>query len=212
LVHYLSPSSRFIDARRWTLQAARDLYGPSSTEYNAVAQAWRAVGLPYIVYGAIRVKWDALGAEAGFLGMPTTDELSTACGGGRFNHFQGGSIYWTPATGAHEVHGAIRSKWASLGWECSFLGFPLTDETTTPDGIGRFNHFQGGSIYWTPATGAHEVHGAIRDRWASLGWERSRLGYPTSDELVWAGTGRVSRFQGGSIYWSPIFGTIVVYS
>jgi uncharacterized protein with LGFP repeats len=88
----------------------------------------------------------------------------------------------------------------------------LTDETTTPDGIGRFNHFQGGSIYWTPATGAHEVHGAIRDRWASLGWERSRLGYPTSDELVWAGTGRVSRFQGGSIYWSPIFGTIVVYS
>jgi thermolysin len=212
LVHYLSPSSRFIDARRWTLQAARDLYGLGSTEYNAVAQAWRAVGLPFIVYGAIRVKWDALGAEAGFLGMPTTDELSTACGGGRFNHFQGGSIYWTPATGAHEVHGAIRSKWASLGWECSFLGFPLTDETTTPDGIGRFNHFQGGSIYWTPATGAHEVHGAIRDRWASLGWERSRLGYPTSDELVWAGTGRVSRFQGGSIYWSPIFGTIVVYS
>ncbi|MBS1811870.1 MAG: M4 family metallopeptidase [Acidobacteria bacterium] len=210
LTTYLGPSSRFIDARRWTLQAAADLYGSGSTEYNAVAQAWRAVGIPYIVYGAIRAKWDSLGAETGFLGMPTTDELSTACGGGRFNHFVGGSIYWTPATGAHEVHGAIRSKWASLGWECSFLGFPLTDESVTPDGIGRYNHFQGGSVYWTPATGAHEVHGAIRDKWASLGWERSALGYPTSDEQAYA-SGRVSNFQGGRIYWFPVIGTIVVY-
>jgi uncharacterized protein with LGFP repeats len=46
---------------------------------------------------------------------------------------------------------------------------PLTDESPTPDGIGRFNHFQGGSIYWTPGIGAHEVHGAIRDKWASMG-------------------------------------------
>jgi Zn-dependent metalloprotease len=211
LAHYLSPNDRFIDARRWTLQAAADLYGAGSTEYNSVAQAWRAVGLPFIVYGAIRVKWNSLGAEEGFLGMPTTDELSTACGGGRFNHFQGGSIYWTPATGAHEVHGLIRAKWASLGWECSFLGFPLTDETTTPDGIGRFNHFQGGSIYWTPATGAHEVHGAIRDKWASLGWERSRLGYPTSDEQPF-GSGRISYFQGGYIFWFPWIGAVVVYT
>lgn len=156
LTTYLGPSSRFIDARRWTLQAAADLYGAGSTEYNAVGQAWRAVGLPYIVYGAIRAKWDALGAETGFLGMPTTDELSTACGG------------------------------------------------------GRFNHFAGGSIYWTPATGAQEVHGAIRDKWASLGWERSALGYPTSDELVFAGTGRISYFQHGYIYWFPWLGAIVV--
>ncbi|HEX4948318.1 MAG TPA: M4 family metallopeptidase [Blastocatellia bacterium] len=211
LTVYMSASDRMIDARRWTLQAARDLYGLGSAEYNSVAQAWRAVGVPYIVYGAIRAKWDALGAEAGFLGMPTTDELSTACGGGRFNHFVGGSIYWTPATGAQEVHGAIRSKWASLGWECSFLGFPLTDERTTPDGIGRYNHFQGGSIYWTPATGAWEVHGAIRDKWASLGWERSALKYPVSDEQAWGTTGRVSYFQGGRIYWTPFTGAFVIY-
>lgn len=209
LTKYMSASDRYVDARRWTLQAAADLYGGASAEYNSTAQAWRAVGVPYIVYGAIRAKWDALGAETGFLGMPTTDELSTACGGGRFNHFAGGSIYWTPATGAHEVHGAIRSKWASLGWECSFLGFPLTDETTTPDGIGRYNHFQGGSIYWTPATAAHEVHGAIRDKWASIGWERSALGYPTTDELPYGIGGRISRFQNGYIYWYPWLGAVV---
>lgn len=211
LTHYLTASDRFIDARRWTLQAAADLYGSGSTEYNTVALAWRAVGVPYIVYGAIRAKWDSLGAETGFLGNPQTDELSTACGGGRFNHFDGGSIYWTPATGAHEVHGAIRSKWASLGWECSFLGFPLTDESVTPDGVGRYNHFQGGSVYWTPATGAHEVHGAIRDKWASLGWERSALGYPTSDEQA-LGTGRISYFQHGYIYWFSFLGAVVVYT
>src|SRR5664280_1669767 len=72
---------------------------------------------------------------------------------------------WAPttastATGAHEVHGAIREIWHGLGWEQSFLGYPLTDETVLARDNGRYNHFQGGSIYWSPATGAHEVHGA----------------------------------------------------
>ena len=84
-----------------------------------------------------------------------------------------------------EVHGGIHAKYLALGAEASFLGYPRTDETGTPDGIGRFNHFQGGSIYWTPTTGAHEVHGLIRDFWAQQGWERNpALGYPISDELI----------------------------
>jgi uncharacterized protein with LGFP repeats len=155
------------------------------------------------VHGAIREKWAELKWERGFLGYPTTDETRTPDGRGRFNHFEGGSIYWTPETGAHEVHGAIRGKWAELKWERGFLGYPTTDETRTPDGRGRFNHFEGGSIYWTPETGAHEVHGAIRKRWAELGWERSFLGYPTTDERKTPdGHGRYSRFQGGSIHWT----------
>ena len=76
-----------------------------------------------------------------------------------------------------DVHGAIAQKWQSLGGVGGFLGAPLTNETPTPDGVGRFNDFAGGSIYWTPALGAHEVHGQIRSKWESLGWERklSRL-------------------------------------
>jgi uncharacterized protein with LGFP repeats len=101
------------------------------------------------------------------------------------------------------VYGAIGEKWAQLGGEGSFLGLPLTDETATPDGVGRYNHFQGGSIYWTPQTGAHEVHGAIRDLWARTGWEGGRLRYPTSDERSSGGRGRYSQFQGGSIVWTP---------
>ncbi|GAB16036.1 hypothetical protein ARGLB_105_00010, partial [Arthrobacter globiformis NBRC 12137] len=44
-----------------------------------------------------------------------------------------------------------------------------------------YSHFSGSggaSIYWSPKTGAHEVHGAIRAKWAALGWEKGPLGYP----------------------------------
>jgi uncharacterized protein with LGFP repeats len=155
------------------------------------------------IRGDIRAHYLALGGPAAFLGYPVTDETGTPDGIGRFNHFSNsGSIYWTPGTGAWSVHGAIRSKWASLGWELGFLGYPVTDETGTPDGIGRFNHFSNsGSIYWTPGTGAWSVHGAIRSKWASMGWERSCLGYPVSDEFAIPG-GRQSNFQRGFIAFS----------
>ena len=156
------------------------------------------------IHGAIRQKWAALGRETG-LGYPTTDESGTPDGVGRYNHFngaQGASIYWTSATGAQSIHGLIRQKWAALGWETG-LGYPTTDEDGTPDGVGRFNHFngaQGASIYWTQATGAQSIHGAIRQRWASLGWEKSALGYPASDEFGVTG-GRRNNFQHGTITW-----------
>jgi LGFP repeat len=153
------------------------------------------------VYGAIRTKWQQLGSETSALGYPITGERPTPDGVGRYNHFQRGSIYWTPSTGAHEVRGAIWSKWRSLGWETGFLGYPLTDERPTPDGVGRYNHFQGGSVYWTPSTGAHEVHGSIRSRWAALGWETGELGYPITDEFAVPG-GRQSSFEGGFLRWT----------
>jgi uncharacterized protein with LGFP repeats len=84
----------------------------------------------------------------------------------------------------HEVHGAIRARYDALGAESSFLGYPTTDETGCPDGVGRYNHFEAGSIYWSPAIGAHEVHGLIRDLWSAQGWERGPLGYPLTDELI----------------------------
>ncbi|MEU4039659.1 LGFP repeat-containing protein [Streptomyces collinus] len=97
-----------------------------------------------------------------------TDEGPNPDGRGRSLDFENGTIEWSPETGAHEVHGAIRDHWARLGGE-KFLGYPLTDEMGTPDGVGRYNHFENGSIYWTPETGAWEAHGAIRDKWASMG-------------------------------------------
>lgn len=77
---------------------------------------------------------------------------------------------------------AIDDKYLSLGGRTGVLGPPTSTEQACPDGIGRFRHFTGGSIYWTRATAAHEVHGPIHVLWESLGFETSILGYPTSDE------------------------------
>ena len=110
----------------------------------------------------IQEKYASLGGSNGFLGAPTTPERESTDGIGRYRHYANGSIFWHPDYGAFEIHGSIRAKWSQLGWERSSLGYPLTDERPTPDRVGRFNHFQRGSIYWTPQTGAHVVRGAIR--------------------------------------------------
>ena len=136
-----------------------------------------------------------------------SEEMAMPDGRGRARDFQNGTITWTAETGAHEVHGDIRVKWAQQ----RFLGYPLTDETSCPDGVGRFNHFENGSVYWTPDIGAHEVHGMIRNKWQEQGWERGRLGYPVSDEQGFEG-GRVSRFQHGAIKWTPSGGAVVAFN
>lgn len=161
------------------------------------------------VRGAIFKKWLALGGMD--WGVPDTDEMATPDGVGRFSSFNGhtASIYWTPETGANAIQGAIREKWAAMGWEYSLLGYPVSDELAAPDGIGRMNHFANdASIYWTPETGAHVIGGEIRRHWARLGLEKSYLGYPIADEEDFPEGGRVSLFQNGGIYWWPDTGAI----
>ena len=221
---------------------------------------WSPRSGAHAVRGAIRDAFGRLGWEGSALGFPTTDEAALRVRGGAFQQFLGGSVYFSPATGAHEVRGAVRDTWASLGWEAGYLGYPVSDEralrggayslfeggsvyyspatgaravrglvreawgrTGYEDGAlgypvtnevalraGAFTHFQGGSVYFSPATGAHVVRGAIRDTWAGQGWEAGRLGYPTSDEYAHAG-GRRSDFQGGSITWTAAGGAVVGY-
>jgi uncharacterized protein with LGFP repeats len=163
------------------------------------------------VIGAIREKWLALGGE-GALGPALDVERPTFDGVGRAQAFARGAIIsWHPAVGAFSVWGGIGQKWQSLDREQ--YGYPITDESACPDGIGRFNTFRsmqvpGGplaSIYWTPRTGAHEIHGGIRARWASIGFERSALGYPTSDEHGNAARRR-NDFEHGFIDWDATNG------
>jgi uncharacterized protein with LGFP repeats len=166
--------------------------------------AWSSIALGFQVYGDIAKKWESLGASNGFLGAPLNDETGTPDGIGRYNHFQGGSIYWTPRTQAHEVHGYIRDKWASLGWERSSLGYPIEDEAGMGDGRGRFSNFQGGTLFWSLKTGAHEIHGKIMPKWIGLRGGGGFLGYPMTDEMIAPdGHGHYVHFEGGSIYWTP---------
>ncbi|PPK97766.1 SpoIID/LytB domain protein [Kineococcus xinjiangensis] len=157
--------------------------------------------------GAVTDRWRALGGDAGVLGRPTGPHRALSHVEGTYQLFERGSVYWSPASGAASVRGAIRDKWGAMGWENSLLRFPTSDEFGVRGGAGQ--HFQGGSVYWSPATGAREVHGAIRDAWARQGWELGPLGFPVTDEVRLAG-GAVSHFQGGSVYWSPATGAQAV--
>src|SRR4051795_7478644 len=85
------------------------------------------------------------------------------------------------------------------------IGNPLTNETQCPDGKGYYRHYDGGSIYSSgqPTAPAFLIYGLIRGKWQNVGWERSTLGYPTTDETN-AGSGNGSRynnFQNGIIIW-----------
>ena len=120
-----------------------DIYWKSSTNVTG------SVG------GPIRDKWEALGGPTGLLGYPITDEtpvMKELRVVGRFVRFEQGVIYWSSSTGAHEVHGAILSEWEnSWGGATGALGFPISDETSTPKSGGRFNDFEQGCLVWHPS-------------------------------------------------------------
>ena len=99
-------------------------------------------------------KYAQLGGPGGFLGQPTIPENSTPDGVGRYRHYEHGSIYWHPRTGAHEVHGLIGQRWAELNWEQGYLGYPITDEIDTVDGGGKVSRFEGGELIWNEKTDA----------------------------------------------------------
>ncbi|WP_228539401.1 LGFP repeat-containing protein [Nocardia sp. XZ_19_385] len=191
-----------------TLATAIVASGIALTVCAATAGA-RPVG-PFDVGGAIETEFDRAGGT-GALGEPTAPEADAA-GGGKFQTFaNNASIYWSDPTGAHVVSGPIRNKWSALGWESGALRYPVTSESQTPTGSGLFVQFQGGSIYYSVGTDAHQIGGFIRDKWGQLGWENGPLGFPLTDEAAGAKGGRYNLFPGGAIYWSSSSGAHAVW-
>lgn len=166
--------------------------------YWSHARAWEA----YEVHGLIRTKWGNLGWESSPLGFPISDEgAAGAQGSGRISVFEYGVILYRPDIGAFEIHGAINRRWQVAGM--TVLGFPLTDELSTPDvgHRGRYNHFERGSIYWSPQTGAQEILPDIKDVWAAQGWEQGPLGYPIAEQARMPGSlTDFQDFEHGTIY------------
>ncbi|MFF0214040.1 FG-GAP-like repeat-containing protein [Streptomyces vinaceus] len=163
----------------------------------------------WTIINGIRQKWMSLGAERGVMGYPTSDEAVTFDNNGWFSTFSGGgggAIYFTFEFGGQSVRGTIYKKYIELGGPSGPLGYPTTDEINNPDNIGRYNHFRHkgqtsdtASIYWTTTTAkAWSVRGTIREKWVSLGAEKSWLGYPQSDEYDVYGGPRED-FSGGYI-------------
>lgn len=146
---------------------------------------------------AIASEYKALGTS--ILGKPTSSAQIASDGTGVFEDFQGGVIYWSAATGAHDLYGAILTKWEALGGV--EFGYPETNEQATPDGVGLDSHFQvttnlptprgqqkpQAAIDWTPKYGAHAVDGAIAALFAGKGWEQN--GEAISDQINLTATG-----------------------
>jgi uncharacterized protein with LGFP repeats len=78
--------------------------------------------------------------------------------------------------------GAIYEHWQAIGGMNSVLGAPTSPEDDA-EGGARYAMFVKGAMYWSPATGAQPLTGAIYDAWASLSYERGPLGLPTSAEI-----------------------------
>ncbi|GAB7189639.1 hypothetical protein NUM3379_03450 [Kineococcus sp. NUM-3379] len=180
-------------------------FGHPTAPAPAPAMQFRSGASTLTVGGAILDAYRAMGLDRGVLGWPSTGEFGVR--GGRAQHFQRGSVYWSVPTGAQPVRGAVRERWAALGWENSWLGFPAAAE----HGIrgGALQRFRGGLVYFSPATGAQALRGAILEAYGRAGYETGRLGFPTTGERALPG-GAFSHFQGGSVYWSAGSGAHVV--
>ena len=118
--------------------------------------------------------------------------------GGKAEDFTAGRAFWSAATGAHALIGRINARYSEMGGPGSWLGFPLTNEQQTPDGVGRYVKFEHGVIYWTPTHGAHAIPADMFDAWGTEGWETGLLGYPVED-TVSTGDVITQRFEGGYV-------------
>ena len=161
-----------------------------------------------------KAQWDFSTAQNNYFvytADPVAQTLRVTC------YTSGGSILFdrtyqaTFVPSGLTVSGAIGTKYNSAGMQ-SLLGKPLTNAHTTSDGVGSWQQFQYGYIYYHPNTGAHEIHGAILDRWADEGWSRSYLGYPLTDEYgVGTAGDREQEFQYGWITWYASTATTTIY-
>lgn len=157
-----------------------DVFNGTLAQLHTFADALPAQQLSFGAPDPLAARYTQLGGAGSYLGNPVGAQYPIT--GGIGQNYKAGRMYYTPATGAHALRGAILAGYLTLGGPAGPVGVPTTDELASADSAGRYNHFTGSggvSIYWTATTGAHEVKGAIRTRWAALGWEQGRLGYAT---------------------------------
>ncbi|WP_192795908.1 alpha/beta hydrolase-fold protein [Corynebacterium sp. 11A] len=169
---------------------------------EALGMSEEDLGIECITQGAIGEV-----TKSGRWGDCVTNEYPVA--GGVAQDFRDGRAYWSEKTGAWVLNGRISARYSEIGGPSSWLGFPKTHERATPDKVGRYNHFENGSIYWTPDTGAVAVPADIMREWGEGGYERGRLGYPTAAPVP-VGEGLMQQFQGGVIARTPDNRTVTV--
>jgi uncharacterized protein with LGFP repeats len=153
---------------------------------------------------AMMAEWTKAGGDTSPLG-PRKGDVYPA-GDGFALDFDGGKMFFTPATGARFIFGPILDKYEMLGGPAgSDLGFPTINEVpglAGPDSrVATFSASDKPVIFWTPDHGAFVVRGALNAAWDRLGSSGGVLGAPAGDETY---DGEVSsqKFSGGQISWN----------
>ncbi|MBN9210081.1 MAG: hypothetical protein BGO45_00655 [Microbacterium sp. 71-36] len=170
---------------------------------------WSAGGGTWAVRGGIKQSFDALGGVGGTIGYPTgPEQYRTVNGTGWVQGFEGGAIYWRNGWGIH-MFGGIRDAYAAAGYSDGRLGWPVSVQSCGSSGCRQ--DFQNGTILWTATGGTHVVDGAIFAQYSAQGFEKGRMGYPTTDALPRSGNGDgiVQGFTGGAIYLPPASDTAI---
>lgn len=155
------------------------------------------------VYGAIKLRYDALGGKSSYLGRALGDQSCGLVRGGCYQVFEGGLIYVNPDGYALDVANKMRDGWGSQG-EWGPMGYPVSGTICGLAEGGCYQVFEGGTVYWSAATGSRSMNFAIGAKYGLLNAEWGPLGYPiTSVDCSLPGGGCGQDFEGGAIYSVP---------
>ncbi|WP_430623668.1 LGFP repeat-containing protein [Mycolicibacterium sphagni] len=160
------------------------------------------VEVPSDATTAINEAWRAAGGLTGPLGARQGAQSPVGTDG-VVQDYAGGKIFYSPATGAHAVTGAILAKYEAQGGPTGDLGLPTGTEADGGAPNSRVSAFSAADkpvIFWTPDTGAVVVRGAINAAWAKLGGAGGKLGVPTAEQSA-NGDTVTQKFSGGEISW-----------
>jgi len=180
-------------------------YDPSCTTTSATDNNTVNHGAPCLTTDCgtpIAKKYAALGGASGLLGKVVAAEKANSDKRGRVARYEGGNIYWTSTTGAHEVHGAILTEFGRQAGVNGILKYPTSDTRTSADERSRYSNFENGRIYFMRSSQqTFTVPKPYFAKHESLGGIAGVLGYPTSSVRT-SGDGK-SRYQNyvkGRIY------------
>ncbi|RUP02189.1 MAG: hypothetical protein EKK34_25630 [Mycobacterium sp.] len=176
-----------------------------STNPPALADQLKGLQIAIDPTAAINMAWRAAGGANGPLGAKKGGPNPIG-GDGIVQEFNGGKIFFSPATGANAVEGPILQKYESLGGPVSSdLGFPISNEAdggiTPASRIATFSAADKPVIFWTPDHGAFVVRGAMKAAWDKLKGATGKLGAPVGDQSV-DGDVVSQKFTGGKVSWN----------
>ncbi|WP_086666858.1 LGFP repeat-containing protein [Lentzea kentuckyensis] len=176
----------------WPASGLLDVGNGSGTEqrFSEAVSFFHKLGepTPFWISGALRDKYRDTGAPNGLNDWLTSDQVEQPGNGWKAEFGSPQAIYWSAATGAHELSWDATAAYQAHGGPSGPFGYPKTD--TTAEGWSlHFTTFVNASLYKGDA-GIFWMSGQVRDT-----FEESRrsqygqgFGWPTSNQTPAPGT------------------------